>query len=407
MLQGPLGPFFADLADALKERGARTTRICFNKGDWHYAKADRVVPYQGTVEAWPDWLAAFLEAEGVAAVCCYGDCRAYHLAAKAVCDAAGITLFAFEEGYIRPGYVTLEVGGNNANSSFAAAFKAGTLAEREPVPPADIANPFRFQFWFATLYYVVKGWRLTGYWRYRHHRQGNWATEMMAWLTAGYRKQLITRWRERGLTKRLIERHGGRLFLVPLQVAVDSQMIYHSPYDSVTAFIDQMLASFAKSAPAGTHLLIKHHPMDRGFAHYGAQIARAARRLGLESRVTYAFDADLEALMPHLTGCVTVNSTVGIQALKAGVPTLMLGDSMVRTAGLTCTLEVDSFWAAPGTVDADTMERFQRLLAAHTLVPGSFYRDRHIAAAASAVKILSLVVAAAPATDSAPAVAKL
>lgn len=389
ILQGPLGPFFADLAAELEARGCRTHRICFNKGDRHYAHADHIVAYGGPPDEWADWLNGYLKKHRVSAVCCYGDSRFYHRKAGEVCRALSLPFYCFEEGYVRPGFVTLEEGGNNANSPFPRRFREGALADTAPPSAADIGNAFRFQFWFATIYYIVKDWKLFGFARYRHHRHGNWSTEMMAWLIAGFRKNLMTRRRERGLTDRLVAAHGGQLFLVPLQVAVDSQMVHHSPFDSVEQFIEQTIRSFAHRAPDTAHLLIKHHPMDRGFRHYGRLINKLARKHKCAEKITYAFDVDLKDILDAAAGCVTVNSTVGLQALEQGVPTLTLGTSMIAEAGLTADVPLDSFWTSPGEVDTRSLNAFKAALLSHTQQPGSFYRDRKIATRACTSKILA------------------
>ena len=387
MLQGPLGPFFADLAQALGSLGVATHRICFNKGDWHFAKADHVELYEHPAEKWAGYLTAYIEDNGIHAVCCYGDSRYYHSEARRVCDEMGIPVLCFEEGYVRPGFVTMEVGGNNANSGFPASFQAGKLPEIEPVKAASVSNHFRFQFWFAVLYYTVKDWKLSGFAGYLHHRRGNWATELLSWIRAGIRKHTYSRYIEQGLTENLVSDTSGPLFTVPLQVAVDTQMIFHSPYNSVADFIDEVIRSFAEDAPKNARLVIKHHPMDRGFTHYGGLIKRLSRGLGCADRVTYAFDLDLDRVLKHSAGCVTVNSTVGLTALELGTPTLTLGKSMVGAAGLTAQATLADFWTKSGDVDQTKVDAFKRALVSHTQIPGSFYRDRHIAAAAAAKKL--------------------
>ena len=380
LLQGPLGPFFADLSAELQVHGCETHRVCFNKGDWHFADADHVVRYHGKADDWSEWLSAYMAEHRIDAVCCYGDSRFYHREARAVCSGLEKPIFCFEEGYVRPGFVTMEEGGNNANSLFPKRFKAGDLPDVARPEPACIANAFRFQFWFATLYYIVKDWRLGGFRAYRHHRRGNWANETFAWVRAGFRKHTHSRFRERGLTEKLITEHASNLFVVPLQVAVDAQMKYHSPYDSVPEFIEETLRSFARNAPKQAHLLIKHHPMDRGFTHYGTVISRLVSELGLAHKVTYAFDVDLEAVLKVAAGCATVNSTVGLQALEVGVPTLTMGTAMISDAGLTSGATLNKFWADPGKVELEKVEAFKQQLVAHTQVAGSFYWDRQVAA---------------------------
>ncbi len=391
LLQGPLGPFFADLSNALGGLGTVTHRICFNRGDHHFAKADHVVKFEESAAEWPTWLENYLVDQQIDAVCCYGDCRSYHAQAKIVCDQLGVCFVALEEGYVRPGFVTLEQGGNNANSPFPAKFIAGVTEGKPPIEPTQIAGHFRFQFWFAFLYYVVKDWKLLGYRNYAHHRSGNGVLEMLAWLRGFFRKHLITRWRERGLARRLISAHSGRIFLVPLQVAADMQIICHSSYGNVRQFIEQTIRSFATHAAKDAHLVIKHHPMDRGFQHYGGYVRRLSKAAGCGARVTYAFDLDLDQIFEHTAGCVTINSTVGLQALEQGVPTITLGQSMIRMAGIAPAQNLDFFWMNPGEVNKKEIAEFREDLIVTTQVPGSFYRDRQVAATGCARQILRIV----------------
>ena len=51
-LQGPPGPFFRQLADALHARGAGTHRINLSGGD-RYDWPDGATDYRGTLSAWP------------------------------------------------------------------------------------------------------------------------------------------------------------------------------------------------------------------------------------------------------------------------------------------------------------------------------------------------------------------
>lgn len=368
-----------------------THRICFNRGDHHFAKADHVVKYENGVTEWQSWLEAYLIDQHIDAVCCYGDCRRYHAQAKSVCDRMGVRFIALEEGYVRPGFVTLERDGNNANSSFPEHFKAGRTENNQPIAPAQIAGHFRFQCWFAFLYYVVKDWRLVGYRNYAHHRSGNGLLEMLAWLRGFSRKHMITRWRERGLARRLISAHGGKMFLVPLQVAADMQIICHSNYDNVRQFIEQTIRSFAENAAKDAHLVIKHHPMDRGFQHYGGHVRRLSKATDCSARVTYVFDLNLDKVFEHTAGCITINSTVGLQALERGVPTITLGNSMVRMAGIAPAENLEAFWTKPGEVNKNEIADYRERLIAATQVPGSFYRDRQVAAMGCARKIVQIV----------------
>lgn len=115
LLQGPVGPFFRQLADALKAAGATVSKINFNAGDWFFFPR-HAINYRGTMQAWPSWFRRFCENERVDAVLLFGDCRPIHRDAHAVAVDLGIDVGVFEEGYIRPNYVTLERHGVNGHS---------------------------------------------------------------------------------------------------------------------------------------------------------------------------------------------------------------------------------------------------------------------------------------------------
>ena len=51
-------------------------------------------------------------------------------------------------------------------------------------------------------------------------------------------------------------------------------------------------ASFARTAPAATILVIKEHPLDNGLKDWRTEMQRCARRFGVEDRFP-AFDVEL------------------------------------------------------------------------------------------------------------------
>ncbi|WCL55107.1 capsule biosynthesis protein [Gimibacter soli] len=392
LLQGPLGPFTAYLIAELRKSGAEVFRLNLNGGDALYGGFfggyEVAAPYRGRAEDWPDFLTRFLADNRIGTVVAYGDCRFYHRVAREICAAQDLRFFGLEEGYIRPGYVTLEEGGNNGNSRFPERFAAGeTSAADMPAPDAG-PSTFWSQAGYAYRYYGGKFFRGDLFPHYVHHRPGAWPYEVYCWGMAALRKQIYRRSDAR-LEARLHSDLSGRFFLVPLQVAIDAQVLYHSDFASVGAFVETVVASFAQHAGRDDHLVLKHHPMDRGFSHYGRLIRRLIRAHGLEGRVHYCFDLDLDRLWPHVKGCVTINSTVGFSALKAGVPTVALGRSMMAVPGMAQTGGLDTFWTSQLKVESGAVQAFVSHLIAETQVPGSFYRRDNVTAARVAAKLLA------------------
>ena len=116
-LQGPHGPFFHRLAQMLRKTGAKVWRVGFNAGDrafWFHPKT--FLPFRGTQDQWRAWLIDLLHEKRVTDLVLYGDVRRIHAEAVEEARRRGITVHVFEEGYMRPYWVTYERGGSNGHS---------------------------------------------------------------------------------------------------------------------------------------------------------------------------------------------------------------------------------------------------------------------------------------------------
>ena len=116
-LQGPHGPFFHRLARMLRAAGAEVRRVGFNAGDrafWFGGPG--YIPYRGTPDDWPGTFAALLDEHAVTDIVLYGDIRPVHASAVRIARDRGLTVHVFEEGYMRPFWVTYERGGSNGHS---------------------------------------------------------------------------------------------------------------------------------------------------------------------------------------------------------------------------------------------------------------------------------------------------
>jgi capsular polysaccharide export protein len=116
-LQGPHGPFFHRLGRMLRAAGANVHRVGFNRGDQAFwPDTASYIPFKGKAEDWPATLDALLTEHAITDVVLYGDTRPIHATAVAAARARGLTLHVFEEGYLRPYWVTYERGGSNGHS---------------------------------------------------------------------------------------------------------------------------------------------------------------------------------------------------------------------------------------------------------------------------------------------------
>lgn len=378
MLQGPMGNFFNRVAAWLEQQGIAVKKINFNGGDWLFHRKLDGIDYRGNLRDFPDELRRILVEHQIDGVLCFGDCRHYHKAAKPLVEALGLPFLVFEEGYVRPDYITLECGGVNVNS----------LVPRDPafyralpdvaVPKPGPAYPsFRRSAWAAMLYYTAGRLLRARYPAYRHHKKFSIRYEMRNWVRSWVRKH-TNRWRDKPVFDKLLRDHDNGYFAVALQVYNDSQVTTHSPYADVRDFIREVVGSFAAHAACEHHLVFKHHPMDRGQRDYRRLIDRLCAEHGVEGRVHYMHDVHLPTLLKHARGVVTINSTVGLSTLYHYKPLKLMGRALYDMEGLTHQGALDTFWHGTMALDKDLWRRFRAYLITQTQLNGAFYgRDFH------------------------------
>jgi capsular polysaccharide export protein len=378
MLQGPIGPFFRRLARDLEQVGAQVCKIDFNGGDWLFSPGNSIA-FKGTADEWPEFFEQALIECTIDMVLLFGDCRPLHRIAHHIAVRRGVEIGVFEEGYVRPDYITMERFGVNGHSLIPRTpiFYQNTPLSEVP-PTISAGNTFWPTAWWAILYYVASVLLWPLFRHYQHHRPLS-LLEGIPWLRSAWRKFKYAR-KERGVQTGLATTLSGRFFLVPLQVHNDAQVHVHSDFDSVAAFIDAVLSSFAKNAPAETLLVIKHHPMDRGYHDHTRLIDQLAQTHCIQERVLYIHDQHLPTLLEHACGVVVVNSTVGLSALHHSTPLKVCGAALYDMKGLTYQGSLDEFWAnvQANPIDRDLYARFRNYLIKYTQLNGSFYRRLNI-----------------------------
>ncbi len=380
LLQGPVGPFFARFARDLEQAGAVVHTINFNGGDWLFNPRGTV--WRGTMAQWPQWLAAHMAALSIDLVFLFGDCRPIHRAAHEVATRLGIELGVFEEGYLRPDFITLERYGVNGNSRRRCDPADLRSAARRIPHRCPAVRPMPRSFWpmvlWGFLYFAAASLTRPLFPHYRHHRPITFA-QALPWLRSPLRKAWY-HWAERGTTRRLTAEWSGRFFLVPLQVHNDAQVHCHAQTGGVPGFIVQTIASFARAAAAETSretlVVFKHHPMDRGYCDYTRLIRQTTRAAGCEHRVHYIHDQHMPTILPHCRGTVVINSTTGLAAIGLGRPTKTVGRAIYDMPGLTFQGSLDRFWAeaADNPPDGALYDSYRIALIAQTQINGNFYR---------------------------------
>lgn len=373
MLQGPVGPFFSWISRAMQKQGATVTKVNFNAADAWYYSEKATVQFKRRRECWRDELLQLLVTRSVDAIVMFGDSRPYHVTAKEVASAQGLPTYFFEEGYLRPDFVTFESSGTNFGSLIPRAPEFFEQQSHQPLsaPPRAVGNTFWHSAWYATIYAVIMSvfsWR---YPHYVHHRDWQPVKQAAIWWRSAFRKLIY------GVLERRIQRQIFSsitpYFLVPLQVHDDYQ-VKNSRFKTLEKFLEAIALSFAESAPGDSFLVFKHHPQDRGSRDYSKFLCQLARECNVEDRVYYIHDLHLPTLLKRAKGSVVLNSTVGLSSLLHGTPVKCLDDCVYSAC---CTKQsLEEFWNKPAPVQAEIVTNFINWTKRHVLLNGSLYQAK-------------------------------
>lgn len=376
LLQGPVGPFFRRFADELLDHGVRVTKVNFNTGDEIYFRGPEAIAYRDPLDEWPAFFRKLVAERKVDAIFLVGDCRRVHKPIIPIAQELGVAVWVFEEGYLRPDHITLERDGVNGNSRMSKDpdFYRQAVAELGPqskaTPIGDTFAPFALQSVVYACAMAAGVWR---YPHYQHHRDLGLVGQSVAWARSIWRKKSFAV-KERGILERATGEWSGDYFLVPLQLHCDFQIV-HSDYESIPAFIEEVLETFAKHGPSDTRLLIKHHPLDRAYRDYTRLLDKLGRRLGISDRIHYIHDQHLPTLLKHARGVVTMNSTVGTSALYHHAPVKVMGRAIYNMPELTYQGSLANFFCEIGKVDDKLFKAFNRWMRETNQFNGSFYKQ--------------------------------
>lgn len=371
-LQGLATPFFHRLGRMLAARGARVLRINLTAGDWflwHFGGFN----YRGTLADWPAYLENVLAREGVTDIVCFGDQRRYHQAALAIARRRGLATHVFEEGYLRPNWITLEATGTNGCSTLPRD-PAGIIARAPTGPTPEDTLPPKSTFFFR-MRWEMTNLALTvllspAYPHYVRHRPWHPLVELWGWS-----KRAVGLLMKRGHALRRVQNLwalGVPYFIYPLQLDSDTAVQVHSDFASNQEAAEVIFASFAAHAPSEARLLVKVHPLDNGLVNRERQMADLTRRHGLEGRVVVIDGGPLAPLLDRAAGVVLINSTFGMSALHHGRAVKALGRAIYDIPGLTFQGPLDDLWTTSHRPDTALYRAFVATVIADSQIRGHF-----------------------------------
>ncbi|SLN43483.1 Capsule polysaccharide biosynthesis protein [Roseivivax jejudonensis] len=379
-LQGPHGPFFHRLGAMLRKTGAEVWRVGFNAGDrafWFHPES--YLPYSGSAADWPDTMGRICAEKGVTDLVLYGDVRRIHAEAVDAARARGLTVHVFEEGYMRPYWITYERGGSNGHSrlmtmsvdDMRAALQHSDM--EAPLPPAHWGD-MRHHVFYGALYHFFVLFRNGDYRNFRPHRGLGVAQEFALYLRRLLLMPLIAA--ERFVAQSRIRRGGFPYHLALLQLEHDASFQRHSPFETLTDFLEVVVRGFAEGAPGHHHLVFKAHPLEDGRVPLRRTIRRLAVDHGVADRVHFVRGGKLARLLNDARTAVTVNSTAAQQVLWRGIPLKVFGDAVYAKPEFVSDQPLPEFFATPTRPDARAYRQYRRYLLETSQLPGGFYSSR-------------------------------
>ena len=379
-LQGPHGPFFGQLGRMLGAAGAGIWRVGFNRGDAAFwPDPNSYIGFRDDPAAWPARIAALLDEKGITDLVVYGDTRPIHASAIAAARPRGITVHVFEEGYLRPYWVTYERGGANGNSPI-----MGLTVEdmRRALAGLDLDLPdaparwgdMRQHVFYGALYHFHVFARNRAYTGFRPHRGLSVGQEFRLYLK---RLALMPlHWGDRALATWRVKTGGFPYHLALLQLEHDASFRDHSPFSTMTDFLSVLIAGFARGAPAHHHLVFKAHPLEDGRTPLRADIRRIAAQNGVSTRVHYVRGGKLARLLNDARSAVTVNSTAAQQALWRGLPIKAFGQAVYLKPEFVSDQPIEAFFQNPTRPDSRAYRDYRHFLLETSQITGSYYSAR-------------------------------
>jgi len=390
-LQGPISPFFAEVAAVLRELGHATFRINFCLGDRIFWGGPGTLDFHGRPEESPRFVADFLDANGITDLVLLGEQRPRHREAIAAARARGIAVTVTDFGYLRPDWVVLERDGMGPASRFPrtpAAIRALAAQCPEPDYTQRFGESFGTQAGWDMTFHVASLLRF----RFRHYESWLLHPAIPAYLGTGIRlllRRRATR-RDAALVAELATR--GPLYMFAMQMENDFSIRAYSRFPDNDSAIAEVVQSFARGAAPDANLLVKVHPLDPGLKNWARRIRRIALAAGVAGRVHFLGGAlPMDQAILACRGVVTINSTLGVRAIALGRATRVLGQALYDVPGLTWQDSTDAFWQAAPPPDAGLAADFLKAIAACLHVRGGFYaRPGLDAAVAATVRRLHL-----------------
>lgn len=441
-LQGATGDFFTNIAHSilsdatLLNKTKHIVKVNFNGGDkifWDIKIAnDKVttLDYTDKIENFTNFIEGVITKYAVTDIFLYNDCRAYHaktidvvneinfnnnydkltknsVVAKNKTNGNTIKFHMFEEGYIRPFYITYEnLGLNNQsdlprNREFYFKRLLSDQKEGKFLAPNDYfkLHPNNLKsfkrnrsgrivktfIYCLAMYFMQKKFP-----HYQNHRRNSLIKESRAWIVKimfMHYNRLISYYKIKKVIAEDKQSMAKKVFCFALQLSNDSQTIKHSNFKNSKYSLRYVIDSFANNcADNDDILLIKQHPEDDGLDNLQAYCKRLIKKHSennpkIKNKIIFIKEGSMPKILRRATGFISVNSTAGMSSLIHNVPTICLGNAIYNIEGICYHGKLDDFWQHYSKPNERLFHVFYDYLTNKTQLNGGYYTESAVAIA--------------------------
>ncbi len=373
-LQGPASFFSRKFASYLEKQGANCLRINFCFSDWVCWLGKPAVNFRKKIEDWPEFLRKFIKDNHVTTILYYADCFPYHRIAREVADDLGIDAIAYENGYLRPNWLTIEKGGMSQFSHFPVnpdeiIQKGSGIPDQENMilPSAKFWVEAVGEVLFHTCNYLY-------HWTFHNYQADRYYNPFIEYFSQIPRllkaKKLDA---EANQFINTLLNTKADFWLFPLQMQNDYQLRVNSNFKHQSEAIELVIKSFSKFSAVHEKLVIKIHPMDNGIEPWNKIITDLKDKYAVSKRVFFVDGGNLQNFIVNSRGVITINSTVGLHSLQALKPVYVLGCAIYDIKGLASDQSLGEFFQNPVSPDKKLLDAFIKLIAASIQVKGHFF----------------------------------
>ena len=242
-----------------------------------------------------------------------------------------------------------------------------------PLPPGHWGD-MRQHVFYGALYHWFVMFRNGAFRDFQPHRDVPVSKEFKLYLQRLLMMPVYTLDRMQATVR--IRNGGFPYHLALLQLEHDSSFQEHSPFTSMTEFLELVIRGFAEGAPKHHHLVIKAHPLEDGRAPIRRTIRALMREHGLAGRVHYVRGGKLAQLLNDARSAVTVNSTAAQQVLWRGIPLKVFGKAVFAKPEFVSDQPMAEFFAGANRPDNKAYKDYRRYLLETSQIPGGFYSRR-------------------------------